>query len=375
MRLVFVIATLECGGAQRVAALLCSEWAERGFPVTILTFEGVESRPFFPLDPRVEIEALDLLGRSSGRLDGVVRNVARVRTLRRAVLRRRPDVVLSFLDSTNVLTLLATRGLRIPVVVSERIDPRLRDLGRGWAALRRLTYPWAQAVVVQTRGAAARFPWLRRPPEIVANPVPSPTAPAPTEPASGAPRIFAMGRLTPQKGFDVLLRSFAAVAATRPDVRLAIAGDGPEAPALRLLASDLGLGARVEFLGTVADPSPHFRSATVFVLSSRFEGFPNVLLEAMAAGTAVVATDCPSGPAEILEDGTNGLLVPPEDPAALARAIERLLADPALRARLGAGAASVTDRYSVAATVDRWESVIASARARGASIALSESPP
>lgn len=360
MRLVFVIAALDCGGAQRVASLLCSAWARRGERVTILTFEDGRTPPYFPLEPGVEVVPLSLLA-SSGGLGAAARNLGRIRTLRRAIASRKPDVVVSFLDTTNVLTLLATRRLGIPVVVSERIDPRFWEIGKAWSLLRRITYPLADRVVVQTRGAASRFPWLRRPPAIVANPVPAPpdtARPAVPDP----PRIVAMGRLTRQKGFDLLLRAVALLPGRHARLEVVIAGAGPEGPALRHLADELGLGDRLRLPGTVEDPGALLRSATLFVLSSRYEGFPNVLLEAMAEGVAALATDCPSGPSEIVEDGRNGLLVPPEDPVALAAAVERLLDDPAHRARLGLEGKKVRERYSIEATVERWDEVLREAR-------------
>lgn len=360
MRLVFVIAALDCGGAQRVASLLCSAWARRGERVAILTYEDGRTPPFFPLEPSIEVVPLSLLG-SSGGLGAAARNLGRVRTLRRAIASRNPDVVVSFLDTTNVLTLLATRGLGIPVVVSERIDPRFWEIGTAWSLLRRITYPFADRVVVQTRGAASRFPWLRRPPAIVANPVPAPPESALPE-VPDPPRIVAMGRLTLQKGFDLLLRAVALLPGRHAGLEIVLAGAGPEGPALRRLADELALGDRLRLPGNVEDPGGLLRSATLFVLSSRYEGFPNVLLEAMAEGVAVVATDCPSGPSEIVEDGRNGLLVPSEDPGALAAAIARLLDDTALRARLGAEARKVRERYSIEATVERWDEVLREVR-------------
>jgi glycosyltransferase involved in cell wall biosynthesis len=369
MRLVFVIAALDCGGAQRVASLLCSAWARRGERVTILTFEDGRTPPFFPLEPSVEVVPLSLLGRS-GPLGAAARNLARVRTLRRAIASRKPDAVVSFLDTTNVLTLLATRALGIPVVVSERIDPQFWEIGKAWSLLRRITYPRADRVVVQTRGAASRFSWLRRPPAIVANPVAASRG-LDTLERGDPPRIVAIGRLTRQKGFDLLLRAVARLPERHASVEVVLAGEGPEEPALRRIAGELGLGERVRLPGNVEDPGALLRSATVFVLSSRYEGFPNVLLEAMAEGVACVATDCPSGPAEILEDGRNGLLVPPGDPAALAAAIERLLDDPAHRARLGLEGKKVRERYSIEATVERWDAILREAR----SASLPERPP
>ena len=122
--------------------------------------------------------------------------------------------------------------------------------------------------------------------------------------------------------------------------------------------SELGLAGRVEFPGRLEDPFPTLRAATVFVLSSRYEGFPNVLTEAMACGLPVVATDCPAGPSEIIRHGEDGLLVPVEDPDALASAMDRLLSDAGERQRFGAEAARIATRRTLSNHLDQWEAVI-----------------
>jgi len=144
------------------------------------------------------------------------------------------------------------------------------------------------------------------------------------------PLVVAAGRLCRQKGFDLLLEAFGRIAREFPAARLIILGKGEERDPLRTLADSLGISARVDFPGWFPNPHAVISRASAFVLSSRYEGFPNALLEAMACGTPVVSTDCPSGPREILEDEA-GLLVPTEDPEAMAEALRALLSDPLLR--------------------------------------------
>src|SRR5262249_8325308 len=212
-----------------------------------------------------------------------------------------PDAVLSFMTSMNVLTLLACAGLRARVVVSERIDPQSHYESGVWRALRRLAYRRADALAVQTEGAARWFRTHlgeRSPVTVLPNPV---GAIADCRSSVSVPRpfILAAGRLVDQKGFDVLIRAFALVVPECSDLRLVIAGDGPQARALRDLAAELRLDDRVIFSGTVSGLQGLMREADAFVLSSRYEGFPNVLLEALACRVPVVATDCPGGPREI----------------------------------------------------------------------------
>lgn len=145
---------------------------------------------------------------------------------------------------------------------------------------------------------------------------------------SGGPVVLAAGRLVPQKDFPTLLRAFALARTARPDLRLLLLGEGPERPALEALRDALGLGGAVDMPGHAANPPAHFARGDLFVLSSLWEGFALVLVEALGTGIPVVSTDCPAGPAEVLEGGRLGRLVPPHDPAALARAMLAALAAP-----------------------------------------------
>ena len=169
-----------------------------------------------------------------------------------------------------------------------------------------------------------------------------------------------MGRLTYQKGFDVLLRAFATIAKKHPGWQLLILGEGEMRPELERLRDDLELTNRALMPGLYNPPFPLLKQSQLFVLSSRYEGFGNALIEAMGCGVAVISTDCPSGPAEIIRDGENGLLVPTEDVEALATAMDRLMTDEAERNRLAARAIEVKERFSLERTLDSWESLLES---------------
>jgi len=175
----------------------------------------------------------------------------------------------------------------------------------------------------------------------------------------GAHKLLAAGRLEHQKGFDLLLEAFAAVAAKHPDWTLDIFGRGSRREPLEQSIVDLGLGGQVRINAPTDRLGEHMRTASVFVLTSRFEGFPLVLLEAMAAGLAVVSFDCPTGPGEILTDGTSGLLIPPEDVPALAAALDRIMVDESLRRRLATAAPAAVLPYSTQQVGQRWHELLA----------------
>lgn len=171
----------------------------------------------------------------------------------------------------------------------------------------------------------------------------------------GPPVLLAAGRLSVQKDMPTLLRAFAIARAARPDLRLLILGEGPERGRLTALIRDLGLEGAVEMPGHAANPLAYMARADLFVLSSLWEGFALVLVEALGAGAPVVSTDCPAGPAEVLEGGRLGRLVPPGDPAALAAALLETLAAPPDPVPGRAAA----ERFSAARAADRYLALIA----------------
>jgi len=278
---------------------------------------------------------------------GARRVVASLPGLVRYLCRERPRALLSALNHANVIALLARRCAGVPtrLVVSEHAhlslslsgEPSCRGRLMPW--LMRHTYPWANGVVAVSAGVADDLAQAMGLPRqriaVVYNPVVTDDmlaraeAPldhpwfAPGEP----PVVLGVGRLTVQKDFGVLLRAFAKLRAQRP-ARLMIVGEGELRPELEGLVQQLGLDADVALPGFTDNPYAYMRRAALLALSSRFEGFGNVLAEAMACGTPVVSTDCPSGPAEILEGGQWGRLVPVGDVEALANAMLATLADP-----------------------------------------------
>jgi glycosyltransferase involved in cell wall biosynthesis len=281
--------------------------------------------------------------------------------LRDAIRKSMADIIISFIDTTNIVTLLATQGLEIPVVVSERANPALDNIGQIWRVLRRITYPLSCALVLQTEASTASLQGkFKVKVYTIPNPVDLPRKAENARQVSSQPwahTLFAMGRLVPQKGFDLLLRAFARVSQSHPDWFVKIVGAGPLKAQLENQSEALEIKDRVHFLGAVSDPFPVFYSADLFVLSSRFEGFPNSLCEAMACGVPAISFDCPWGPSEIIRDGVDGVLVPPEDIPALADALDRLMSDPEERTRLAARAPEVLKRFSMEKVLSLWEKV------------------
>jgi glycosyltransferase involved in cell wall biosynthesis len=267
-----------------------------------------------------------------------------------------PNVVVSFIDLTNMLVLASTFGLRVGKVISERIDPRFHFLDWRWRIVRRLLYPLADALVVQTQAVRQWASWVVLPRKL--HVIPNAARALPAAAADSSPRepfVLGVGRLHRQKGFDLLLRAFSRSKLRASGWRLVILGDGPERGNLQELAAQLRVADLVSLPGVSDTPELFMARCGVFVLSSRFEGFPNVLVEAMACGAPVVSFNCPCGPAEIIGHGRNGLLVPAGNESLLTHALDTLLADEALRQRIGAAARQVIEEFSNDRVTTMWE--------------------
>jgi GalNAc-alpha-(1->4)-GalNAc-alpha-(1->3)-diNAcBac-PP-undecaprenol alpha-1,4-N-acetyl-D-galactosaminyltransferase len=361
MHICIVVDSLGGGGAEHVAVLLSSGLVTRGERVTLLTFSSGDDR-FYDVDACVDLVQLGVARTSRNFCEAVVNNLWRVYRVRRKIRKLKPDCVLSLADKTNVTVLLSLIATDIPTVISERIDPTQYSPGWWWERLRSRVYPTAKLLVVQTSSV---LEWGKkimghRPVVVIPNAAAMPSShegPLCVDLPSGN-LIVSMGRLTTQKGFDILIRAFAEIAATCPDWSVVILGEGETRKELERLAVTLGIANRVRLVGSLRHPEQVLRRAKLFALPSRFEGFPNALLEAMALGLPVISTDCRSGPSDIIEHGVNGILVRTEDVRALATSMQELILDTGRRGKLGTSARGVIERFSQEHNLTLWQSAL-----------------
>jgi GalNAc-alpha-(1->4)-GalNAc-alpha-(1->3)-diNAcBac-PP-undecaprenol alpha-1,4-N-acetyl-D-galactosaminyltransferase len=362
-RLTLVMSHYCAGGAERVMSIMANYWAAKGWLIHLYTLTEADKPPFYPLHPAVIWQGLDLSQPLGNPFLAVFRMYGRLRRLRLAIQQTSPDAVISFNDETNVVTLLSMLGLSVPVVVGERNDPHCHEMKNPWRLLRPLVYRQAAYLVTQTQHALEYF---EKPVRLRTRVIPNPVIrPAKTSEQYGQESsrqrdkvVLAMGRLEPQKGFDLLIQAFSKVSAKHPDYTLEIWGEGQERNNLEKMVADLRLKERVSMPGVTKVPHEKMRQADLFVLSSRYEGFPNVLCEAMACGMPVISFNCHSGPSEIIRNGIDGILVPDGDAYALADAMDCLLSDESERMRLAAHATEITERFGIDKIMDQWTSLI-----------------
>jgi GalNAc-alpha-(1->4)-GalNAc-alpha-(1->3)-diNAcBac-PP-undecaprenol alpha-1,4-N-acetyl-D-galactosaminyltransferase len=357
-RLTFVIHKISAGGAERILTLLANELCEKGWSVTLLTFDSGYEPAFYKLHSRIQHRPLSLMREQGGWWKAVKVHFSRPFMLRCAIRKSSPDAVIAFIDLMNIVTLVATIGLKIPVIISERGNPAFSMMGTFWKFLRLGVYKRAACLVVQTRDVCSFFSSSIKK-RVIPNPVLVPDYSTPTlKPETSSKTLMAMGRLSREKGIDLLLKSFVPLCNKYPEWMLEIWGEGEQRAFLESLRDELGLRDRVRFPGLTKENYKTMLRADIFVLSSKNEGFPNVLGEAMACGLPVVSFDCPYGPSELIDDGVNGLLVPPENVLKLTSSLEQLMLSAELRKSLGEQAKKITERYSLDKTVQQWEEVI-----------------
>jgi glycosyltransferase involved in cell wall biosynthesis len=350
-RLLLIIGSLQAGGAERQLSAMANYWSARGAQVMLATWQGPEIADFYALSSNIERVYLGVTG-SRLRLLSLMEITGGIVRLRRLLRRCRPDVMLSFIDVSNVCSILAATGTGTRVLVAERTHPALRrSMGAVWRMLRRLVYRQADLVVAQTQDAAV---WLERNCQARVRVIPNSLRELPTLECRREPLIIAVGRLTTEKGFDLLLRAFARLAHRFPQWRVVIVGDGVERAALLRLREELQLTQRVEFLGEVREVDPWLARAALLVHPSRREGFPNAVLEGMGMGLAVISADCRAGPAELIADGINGRLVPVDDVETLTRVMMELMDNPTAREALGLEARKVRQTFSQQHIMDNW---------------------
>lgn len=351
-RLLIVTHNLAGGGCERVISLLSAFFCERGIDVSIATEYACES--FYALDPRVRV--FPLLQKNECNTRDIPKAYA---ALRRHVLSVRPDLVLALPEKVNVWAALFLIGARVPLVVCERNDPRRHPERMLKRVLRRLVYPFARGFVFQTAEQASFFPRrVRARGAVLDNPLDTLQLPAPYF-FEREKTVVSAGRLEPQKNFPLLVRAFAAFYRNHPDWKLIVYGEGGERAALERLCGELLPGGAYSLPGQSATLDLDIQKAGMFVLPSDFEGMPNVLIEAMAMGLPVVATDCPcGGPASLVRNGESGLLVPVGDETALAAAMALLADEPALAAKLGREAAGIRARVDAVTVTELWRAYL-----------------
>lgn len=359
MKVTLIIYALGGGGAERVMSIMANYWASCGWDITLIMLVEPTEASFYQLDPRIKLRSLGIAEDSANIFVAIANTWRRVKILRREIIASDPDVAISFMNSVNVYNIWACWNLNIPTIVSEHTYPGANDAGRIWQFMMKKFYRYADVVTVLTQNAVPFYPPASGYQTIVMpNPIATPDPAIAIERLLPTFSLISVGRLDPRKGFDLLLRAFHQIRDRHPDWQLTILGEGEIRAELEALRAELKLGDCVHLPGAVKNVSEYLHQADLFVMSSRVEGFPMALCEAMACGLPTIATDCLSGPSDIIDCGVNGLLVPSEDINALAVGLDALMSDPAKRQQLADNAPQVLDRFGLEQVMVLWSKAI-----------------
>ena len=355
-KIAFLINSLGSGGAERVVTTLANKFCSI-YEVHIFTL--IDTQPFYPLHPEINITPCFTKIEPSGNLLNALKsNFLIFRRLRSLLLKNRVELVVAFMTTANILAILAGKIIGIPVIISERNNPKKQDIAGYWKVLRLMTYPFADFLVVQTAEIRQYFTWKISKKRL--HILPNPISPELTQNRiSGVKKqniILSIGSLTKQKAQHVLVKAFALTKAE--NWQLVIVGEGPIRVKLEKLIQDLGIQGNVSLPGEIKDIYKMYSKSKIFAFSSLYEGFPNALIEAMHFGLPCISTNCPTGPSELINDSKNGYLVPMNDEKAMAEKLSVLMNDENKRKSFGDKAIKTVEIFEIKNVVVQWKALI-----------------
>ena len=360
-RVAFYIYSLDQGGAERVTSILANRYADMGIEVAVFVMKSVSSNSY-SLRENIRIINLSEEKALKAAGSGLLYNIKRICILRRSVKSYSPQVLFTMMINANVIGALALLRSGIACVVSERNDPSQFPVGTLWAVLRRISYGLSFSVVAQTSRAQK---WLEKNTSakrvtVIPNPIELPMIdgqPHVETPNKDEKMILAVGRLCQQKQFDHLIDAFSSLTRDFPGWSVSILGEGGDREDLLSQISSRRVEGKVRLIGRVGNMSDWYQAADLFVMPSRFEGFPNALAEAMANGVPSISYDCPSGPAELIDQGINGWLAKANSVDDLTSKMRAVMDNPHIAEGVSIEARKISKSLNPVVIANRWLSV------------------
>ena len=354
MKILFVISDLSGGGAERILVTLANYFAKIENSVYILTLSNNKS--FYEIDSRVKHIKLDLLKKSNSIYNKFINNFMRLKRIRDNIKDIKPDIIVSFLTQTNIITIIASIGLNIPIIISEHSIYFTENNNNLWRLLRRLTYPLADYLTILTDDDAKNYPFIKNK-KVIPNFLKINEKYDFYKINEKEDIILAVGRLHQVKQFKLLIKLYSRL---DTNYKLYIVGDGVERKELEKLIQKLNLKGRVFLKGQKKDIYKYYKKAKIFVLTSKYEAFPNVILEAMHFGCAIVSFDCDYGPRAIINNNINGFLVKKENE--FLDKLNILIKNDELRIKMARNAIFRAKDFEYHKIIKEWESLINNAR-------------
>ena len=353
MKIAFYINAIHEGGAERVMVNLASRFANDGDDVILITsFKDTWEYSYSNKVKRYSLEEEEI------KRSKIKRNFFRIMELRKVLKLESPDCIVSFMAEPNYRAILATKGLGIKTIISVRNDPNKEYHGKVGHFLAKYLLVYADGCVFQTNQAKEWFPKkLQNKSRIIFNAVSEIFYSVENKPVNK--NVVACGRLEPQKNYHLLLNAFAGVSNRIPEAKLLIYGVGSQKDELQQLVEKLDIKEKVSFMGMTDNVDKVLSEASLFVLSSDYEGMPNALMEALTAGVPCISTDCPcGGPQMLIEHEKTGLLVPINDQEQMTLAMEKMLLDDTFARNIGKNAKAASVEYHPNKVMAEWKAYI-----------------
>ena len=360
MKVILFISSLSSGGAERVTVNLANYWVSIGWNITIITLRS-KTKDFYKINEKINRIDLNFKDDKRYLLNRIIKNILRIKNLRSYLKENKPDIVLSMMDSANLILSLSALGLKVVTVGSERIHPPEYPIGRIKSLIRKYLYGRLNAIVVLTEKTSK---WIScntnaKRIEVIPNPVILPIEKG--EPYVKPPKftedtkiLLSVGRLHDQKNFDILINTFSKNIQINNHWKLIIIGEGPKRTELETLIKYNNLSEYVILPGRAGNISDWYKIADLYMLTSRYEGFPNSLVEAMAHGLAVIAVDCDTGPSDIIRHNIDGLIVPKNNFPLLEKNMHLLMNDENKREIFSKSACNVNERFGILNIHNKW---------------------
>jgi len=349
MKIMFVISSLGSGGAEKVLTMLANRLAEaEAHTITIVTTS--DNHIFFTPRENIELIHLNIKPLSHGFFARIKLMYKVISSLKEEITLHTPDVVISFITEVSILSILAAKWAKTPIIVSEHSAFYIGEKNKLWKILRKKVYPLADAVVLLTKEDMPKYSFVKEERKFnIVNPLILKQEHAKIQREK---IVIAVGRLVPIKGFDMLIEAYAMLETN--DWQLMIVGGGNEKENLQELINQYNMEDKIILIGSVKDVEIYYKRASIYVLSSYSEGFPGALCEAMGYGCACIAFDCPTGPKEIIKHNSDGILVEAENIISLSQNIASLMKNETKRLEMGRNSIKIVEKLDVDNIVHQW---------------------
>jgi GalNAc-alpha-(1->4)-GalNAc-alpha-(1->3)-diNAcBac-PP-undecaprenol alpha-1,4-N-acetyl-D-galactosaminyltransferase len=350
----FVISSLDAGGAQRVVCTLANKLIN-SYNISIIVL--YECSIFYELDPRIKVafcKPIYIDKPKQSFISSLIGHYQLINRIKKNLKNHKIDIVIGFMTTANIYSVISAKWLKIPCIISERVHPKYSSINPFWIKLRKVFYPKASMIVVQTNEIKNYFSNFIDNDKlaIIKNPLDKKLSDSRLPTITKENIILNVGRLEYQKNQDLLIKAFANLNIS--DWTLILVGEGKKRQEYESLIETLGINEQVILVGNSNNVSAYYNKAKIFAFTSRFEGFPNALIEAMHFGLACVSTDCPSGPSDLISNNVNGILIPVEDQKSLELELNKLINSSSLIESFGKKAIQATETLDINTITNRW---------------------